>query len=90
MRNFIGGIIMTEALTREKPVTIDEAAEFLNFKKSYLYKLICYGKIPCYRPGGKRVFFKQTDLENFVYRNRQSADFELKEQATQLLIGGKK
>jgi excisionase family DNA binding protein len=71
----------------ERPLNLTEAAQFLGFKKSYLYNLVYFKKLPCYRPGGKRLFFKKADLEAFVYRNRQAADFELTVQADTILAG---
>jgi excisionase family DNA binding protein len=78
---------MTESLIQERPLTINEAAEFLNFKKSYLHKLIHLRKIPCYHPSGKRVYFKLSELKDYAFRNRQSADFELAEKAEALING---
>jgi excisionase family DNA binding protein len=72
-----------------KPFGIAEAAIFLGFSKSYLYKLIHLGKVPYYKPQGGRVFFKQVDLEQFIFRGRKAADYELQEEAEQLLIGQK-
>jgi excisionase family DNA binding protein len=57
-------------------LSVDEAAEFTGLKKNYLYKLIHQKKIPCYKPTGGRVFFKQEDLKDFIFRNRQNADYE--------------
>ena len=56
--------------------TVDEAAAFLNLSKNYVYKLVSQKKIPCYKPMAGRVFFKPSELEAFLFRNRQSADYE--------------
>jgi len=72
----------------QKPMSVAEAAEFCGFSKTYLYKLIHLGKIPCYKPEGGRVFFKQNELEQFIFRGRKAADYELAEQADALLAGG--
>jgi len=56
--------------------TIDEATAFLNLSKNYVYKLVSKKKIPYYKPMGGRLFFKPSDLEDFLFRNRQSADYE--------------
>jgi excisionase family DNA binding protein len=69
----------------ERPLGIAEAAEFTGLSKNYLYKLIHLGKIPHYKPTGGRVFFKRDELERFVFRGRAAADYELREQADQLL-----
>jgi excisionase family DNA binding protein len=75
---------MTEIIP-QKPMGIIEAAEFTGLSKNYIYKLICLGKIPCYKPTGGRVFFKREELEQFIFRGRRAADFELSEQADNIL-----
>lgn len=71
--------------TDYKPMTIDEAAAFLKISKGYLYKLTSGGKIPYHKPMGKRLFFKQEELETFIWRNRVQADYEVTDQANGLL-----
>ena len=58
--------------------TIDDAAAFTNLSKNYLYKLVYQRKIPHYKPMAGRLFFKPSELEVFLFRNRQSADYETK------------
>jgi excisionase family DNA binding protein len=86
-KTLVKEMFMADVFVPEKPLSIDEAAEFLNLKKSYLYKLCCTGKISCYRPGGKRLIFKIADLNKYLYRHRQSADFEIGEEAARILNG---
>lgn len=38
----------------------------LNSYKSYLYKLTHRRLIPCFKPLGKKLFFKRQDLEVFL------------------------
>ncbi|GHV79459.1 phage DNA-binding protein excisionase [Spirochaetia bacterium] len=76
---------MTETLT--KPLNLQQAAEFLGFKPSYVYNLVHFKKLTAYKPGGKVLFFKQEDLEKFVFQGKQTADFELAEQADKVLSG---
>jgi excisionase family DNA binding protein len=74
----------------EKPLGIKEAMEFTGYSKSYLYKLIFRGQIPCHKPleGKKsRVFFKPSELADFIYRNKKAADYELSEKADDILNG---
>jgi len=65
----------------QKAFTVDEAAAFTGLSKNYIYKLIHQQKIPFYKPMGGRVFFKQDELEAFIFRNRKSADYEEKSHA---------
>jgi excisionase family DNA binding protein len=69
----------------EKPMGVTEAAEFTGLSKAYLYKLVYLKKIPCYKPNAGRLFFKRTELEQFIFRGRSAADYELAETADQVL-----
>lgn len=73
----------------QKPLGVTEASDYWGLSKTYLYKLIHEKKIPCFKPNGGKVFFKQEDLDNYIFRNRVSADYELKEKAEQLLANKK-
>jgi excisionase family DNA binding protein len=66
-------------------MNIDEAAQFLGLAKKTLYNYVSAGKIPCYKPGGRLVFFKREELEEFAFRNRHAADYELNERAAAIL-----
>ena len=54
----------------QKPLTVDQAADFLNLKPSYIYNLVFYGKLTAYKPGGKKLLFKVSDLEKYAYGNK--------------------
>jgi excisionase family DNA binding protein len=62
--------------TQKVALSVNEAAVFTGLSPNYLYKLIHLKKIPHYKPMGGRVFFKPAELEAFLFRNRQGADYE--------------
>ena len=53
----------------QKPLNVQQAAEFLNLKPSYVYNLVHFGKLAAFKPGGKKLLFKLSDLERFAYGN---------------------
>ena len=53
-------------------LTAKEAAAFLGYKVSYLYKLIMWRKLPHYKVG-KGVRFKREDLVNYLTAERREA-----------------
>ena len=57
-------------------LSLVEAATFLGLSPNYLYKLVNQKKIPHYKPLNGRLFFKLAELEDFIFRNRQAADYE--------------
>ena len=65
-RHFGDSILSTE---QSKPLTLNEAARYLDISTSYLYKLTSRQQIRHYKPGGKRVFFLEKDLREYQMRN---------------------
>ena len=57
------------SLSIKSILSVEEAAEFLNMKPSYLYKLTSDKKITFFKPLGKLIYFKRSDLEAFLLRN---------------------
>lgn len=43
-----------------------QAATLLNLSRQHLYKLTREGVIPAYRPTGKKLYFSEEDLKNWV------------------------
>ena len=76
--NKIESILLSQ---NEKPLTHKEAAKYLNLSHSYLYKLTCSNKIPYYKPNGKKIFFKQSDLNNWLFKNRKQSISEIEQEA---------
>ena len=69
--NQLADIITDNIIFCTKEVlTSDEAARYLGFSKSYLYKLTMKLQIPHYKPMGKIIYFERKELESWMLRNR--------------------
>ena len=68
----------TLALLGAKSVlTMNEARLFTGLAKSSLYKLTANKAIPHYKAdGGKHIYFKKSELEDWMTRNRVSSVLE--------------
>jgi excisionase family DNA binding protein len=73
----------------DKPLTVEQAAEFTGFSQAYIYKLVHLKKVPCFKPEGGKILFSLDDLKAFCFRNRQSASYELQERAEAILNRGR-
>ena len=49
-------------LDQKDIITIKEFSELFGFQKGYVYKLIHQGKVKYYKPYGKKVFFKLSEV----------------------------
>lgn len=77
-----------EALVRKPKdnLTLEEAADFLGFRKSYLYKMVYERKIPCYKPFGKLIYFERSELEALMKTNRIATVEEIKARANTYIL----
>ena len=57
----------------DKPLNFNQAAEYLGFSHSYLYKLTSRKIIPCHRPTGKMLFFSKAELDEWIFSTNNEA-----------------
>ena len=70
----------------EKPLTFTQALEFLQVSKSTLYKLTHKRLIPFTKPGGKKLYFKKSDLVHWMNRNPVKSENQIDEEAANYLM----
>ena len=74
-----------ESLYRSQPIkeilNFVEACTFLSYSKSYLYKLTHSRQIPHFKPNKKKLYFKRSDLEGWLLRNRVKTADEIEQKA---------
>lgn len=78
--------IMSQIYLHKEFLTMNDAADYLGLSKSQLYQLTSNKLIPYYKPGGKNIFFRIEDLNDYVKQNRIMPTSELYKQ-TNLLAG---
>lgn len=71
-------------------LTTKEFSEYSGLSLSYIYKLTHGRRIPFFRPMGKTIYFKKTDVDNFLLQNRQSTKSEIENEANAYLLNKKK
>ncbi|EGR1136752.1 MULTISPECIES: helix-turn-helix transcriptional regulator [Gammaproteobacteria] len=64
-----------KAMTKEV-MTINECAQYTGLSVSYLYKLTHKKLIPFFKPMGKRLYFKRTEIDQWLLRNKQGDRYE--------------
>ena len=58
-------------------LTLEEVAKYTNYSKSYIYKLTSRREIPCYKPNVKQLYFKRTEIEEWLLTNRKMTNKEI-------------
>lgn len=79
-------LIESQGIYTKEVLNFNEACLYLELSQSHLYKLTSAGNIPYYKPNGKKLYFKRTELENWLLRNRNTTQEEIDSKAADYLI----
>jgi len=55
---------------------IKELMKITGFKKSYIYKLTFEKRLPVYKPTGRKLFFKKSEIEDLFNSCKIKANYE--------------
>ena len=65
---------MLSSIEANKPhkqiMTADEASKYMGFSKTYVYKLTSQRVLPHYKPLGKTLFFKRSEIDAWILESR--------------------
>lgn len=53
-------------LLNKEILSVEDATEYLQLSKSCLFKMTSKREIPFYKPGGKKIYFKRSELDNWI------------------------
>ena len=67
-----------------------QAAAYLDFSFSYLYKLTSTGRIPHSKPSGKKLYFDRRELDRWLLQRPVKTMDELDTLATERVVHGKR
>lgn len=76
-------------LLNKEVLNIDEVSLYTGYEKSYLYKLTSEAKIPHFKPGGKSIFFKREEINEWLTRNPIRTRYQIEDEANQILNNNK-
>jgi excisionase family DNA binding protein len=77
-------------LLKKDVLNLNEARAYLNISASHLYKLTSQKQIPHFCPQGKKLYFKRTELDEWLLRNRQDSIDEIETRAANFLLTHKR
>jgi excisionase family DNA binding protein len=79
--DIIEHVISEHYLLQKEMLTFDEAAQYLDLSRSYLYRLTSSRQIPHYCPNGKRIYFKRSELTEWLQKTRVASKEEIEAKA---------
>ena len=70
-------LIKRQNILSKEVLTLEETAEYLQLSKSCIYKMTSNKEIPFYTPGGKKIYFRRTELEQWILNSRVAPSVEI-------------
>lgn len=77
----IESLVMSGVKDKEV-LTLDECAAYTGLSKSHLYRLTSQRVIPFYKPMGGTIYFRRSEIEDYLLRNRHATQTEINSKAT--------
>lgn len=65
---------------------VEELEKYTGFKKSYIYHLVHYSKIPYSKPNGNYLFFQKSEINEWLLKNKYLSDNQIQEKARQYVL----
>jgi excisionase family DNA binding protein len=78
-----------ESMLKEQSViimTVEKTSEYLNISRSQMYKLTSLNLIPYYKPNGKIIYFKKSEIDEWVLKNRNMTKDEIEREANNYIL----
>lgn len=69
-----------KANNNKEILTIQDVCLMIGLSKSYIYRLTSERQIPHYKPLNKVIYFKRSEIELWIFKNRIHSIEELKTQ----------
>jgi excisionase family DNA binding protein len=82
----IENLLKEQNRLQKEALSFNEACEYLEISSSHLYKLTSTDTIPHYKPNGKKIYFKRSDIDNWLLSNRSASTSEIEQQAADYLL----
>lgn len=58
-------------------MTVDDLALYTGYKPSYIRKMVHEGRLPCYKPMGKQLFFKKSEIDRLLESGRIPSIYDI-------------
>lgn len=64
-------------LAAKEMLTVEDVALLTGFKESYIRKMTQEKRLPCYKPFGKQLFYKKSEINQLLQGNKVPSIAEL-------------
>ena len=77
--------IEEQNILRKEILTLEETCLYLGQSKSSIYKLTSKREIPFYSPGGKKLYFRRSEIDAWVFNSKIAPTDEIESEVESYL-----
>ncbi|PWI29775.1 DNA-binding protein [Flavobacteriaceae bacterium LYZ1037] len=70
-------LLLALNIQQKEILTVEDATVYLQLSKSCLFKMTSKKEIPFYKPGGKKIYFKKSELDEWIFNGKVLSNDEL-------------
>ncbi len=87
--NRILALLRDRNIHQKDVLSFREAQMYLDVSKSFLYKITASKGITFFKPSGKLIYFKKSDLDEWLLHNKHASVAATEDEINNYLIKGK-
>lgn len=85
----IESMLQEQNLLKKEVLNFNDTCKYLDMSASHLYKMTSKKQIPHFCPQGKKLYFKRTELDEWLLRNRKDSTHDIETMAANYLLTNK-
>lgn len=79
-------LLVDQVIVKKEVLSLQEASQYLDLSTSQLYKLTSSKQLPHSCPGGKKVYFKRSELDAWALSGKRASIAEIDSLATNYIL----
>ena len=86
-RDLVARLVAIVAISAKEALNVEDLCTITGWSRNHVYSLTSERKIPHYKPFGKEIFFKKSEVTDWLLRNKIYSKTEIEEEADRRVNG---
>jgi excisionase family DNA binding protein len=83
-------LLLALNIQQKEFLTVEDATVYLQLSKSCLFKMTSKREVPFYKPGGKKIYFKKSEIDEWITNSKIESIIDIETEVEFYLSRNKK
>jgi excisionase family DNA binding protein len=83
-------LLLALNIQQKEFLTVEDATVYLQLSKSCLFKMTSKREVPFYKPGGKKIYFKKSEIDEWITNSKIESIIDIETEVESYLSRNKK